>query len=81
MKQTILYAMIFMAIVLPTLFFTVLSGDKEKKKVKEEKTLPPLLRLSRPPAVFFELLGFGTLFRKLFPEHTRFVQQNWILPV
>ena len=76
MKQIILYAMIFMAVVLPTLFFTVLSDDKRKKKVKEEKSLPPLLQFSRPPAVFFELLGFGTLFRKLFPEHTRSVQQK-----
>ena len=76
MKQIILYAMIFMAVVLPTLFFTVLSDDKRKKKVKEEKSLPPLLQFSRPLAVFFELLGFGTLFRKLFPEHTRSVQQK-----
>ena len=75
MKQILIYALTFMAVVLPTLFFTVLSG-RTQKQVEKRELVPLLFRLTRPVAELMEVAGVGTFFRRLFPGHSREMQKK-----
>lgn len=75
MKQILIYALTFMAVVLPTLFFTVLSG-RTQKQVEKRELVPLPFRLTRPVAELMEVAGVGTFFRRLFPGHSREMQKK-----
>ena len=75
MKQFFIYALTFMAVMLPTLFFVVLAEKKEKRTEKKE-SLPLVFLLTRPIAELLEAGGMGNFFRKLFPGHSARIQKN-----
>ena len=75
MKQMFVYALTFLAVLLPTLFFTVLADKKEKKAERQENT-PLFFRLLRPLTDLLEQAGVGTLFRLLFTRHTEALQKK-----
>ncbi len=75
MKQFFIYALTFMAVMLPTLFFVVLAEKKEKRTEKKE-SLPLVFLLTRPIAELLEAGGVGNFFRKLFPGHSARIQKN-----
>lgn len=75
MKQFFVYALTFMAVMLPTLFFVVLAEKKEKRTEKKE-SLPLVFLLTRPIAELLEAGGVGNFFRKLFPGYSARIQKN-----
>ena len=75
MKQFFIYALTFMAVMLPTLFFVVLAEKKEKRTEKKE-SLPLVFLLTRPIAELLEAGGVGNFFRKLFPGYSARIQKN-----
>ena len=75
MKQIIIYALTFMAVVLPTLFFCILA-DKTEKKSRKEENIPPVFRLTGFAAELLETAGLGNFFRKLFPAHSLMLQKK-----
>lgn len=77
MKQIAIYALTFMAIVLPTLFFLVLSNRTGGRTEKRER-VPLLFRLTRPVTELLELCGVGTFFRRLFLHHSVTLQKKLV---
>lgn len=75
MKQIVIYALTFMAVVLPTLFFSVLSKRMPNAAAKKER-VPLLFRLIRPVTDLMETVGVGTLCRKLFAGHSQALQKK-----
>lgn len=75
MKQIVLYALTFMVVVLPTMFFTVLSNPAGKTAEKKER-VPLLFRLVRPVTGLLETIGLGTLCRRLFHSHSQNLQKK-----
>ena len=78
MKQIFIYALTFMAVLLPTLFFVVLGEKRERKAEKPENT-PLLFRMVKPLADILESAGIGTLFRIAFRGHASALQKK-LLP-
>ena len=75
MKQIFIYALTFMAVLLPTLFFVVLGEKRERKAEKPENT-PLLFRMVKPLADILESAGIGTLFRIAFRGHASALQKK-----
>ncbi len=75
MKQIFIYALTFMAVMLPTLFFVVLSDRPEREKEKKE-SLPLLFRLVKPATDLLEAAGTGTLIRTFLPGHSLALQKT-----
>ena len=75
MKQMIIYALTFMAVVLPTVFFGMLSNRTPGRRAGGEE-LPLLFRLIHPITDLMEAVGVGTLCRKLLPGYSQALQKK-----
>ena len=76
MKQILIYALTFSVIVLPTLFFCVLAGKREKKTAVTREQMPLLFLLTKPFVELLDAGGVGTFFRKLFPGRSQELQKR-----
>ena len=78
MKNIFLYFLTFLAVVLPIIWYQVLSDRKprQEKKKEQESSLPFIFQLCARPAEFLNLLGVGYLFRRLSPVSMRELQKK-----
>ena len=76
MKQILIYALTFSVIVLPTLFFTVLAGKREKKAVVEREHSVWLFSLLKPFTDLLIMAGVRNFFRKVFPGRCAELQKQ-----
>lgn len=87
MKQLFIYALTFLAVMLPVLYFVILGEKDEKqgssadpaeeeKKRREKEETPLLFRLLKPFSDLLDTVGTGTLLRYLFPGHSQSLQKK-----
>ena len=79
MKNILIYTMTFLAILLPAVWFLLLSDSTPKhspSQAKKESEEPLLFRLCSGPAQLLIFLGFGKIIRSLFPRNCREQQKN-----
>ena len=77
MKNMFLYCLTFLAVLLPFLWFLVLSDrDTAEERKKSHDALPPIFRLCGIPARFLDMLGIGSLIRGIFPSSAKKLQAN-----
>jgi|GEM_PF-542586 len=80
MKNLMIYFMTFLAVLLPVIWFQVLS-DKNNKHLRSLQTNsqdeePLLFRFSSGPAYLLSFLGLGKMVRSLFPFRCREMQKK-----
>ena len=76
MKQILIYALTFSVIVLPTLFFTMFAGKREKKAAVEREHSIWLFSLLKPFIDLLMTVGVGTFFRRVFPGRCAELQKQ-----
>ena len=78
MKNMLIYFLTFLAVILPVIWYQILSDRKPGRvPVPDQSPEEPLLfRGSRGPALLLEFLWLGRLFRRLFPAFCREQQKQ-----
>lgn len=76
MKQILIYALTFSVIVLPTLYFTVLTEKHERRVAAERKHSAWLFALLKPFIDLLMMAGVGNFFRKVFPGRCAELQKQ-----
>lgn len=79
MQNMIIYLLTFLAVLLPVVWFVVLSGGEEKIRRRGRSSsaeLPVVFRWSAGPAKLLDAIGLGSFFRQAFPAQCRKLQKQ-----
>ena len=72
----LIYFLTFLAVILPVMWYQILSDRKPRSDSPKEDSEPFLFRVCRGPASILTGLGIGSLFRRIFPVVCREQQKK-----
>ncbi|MBO4630535.1 MAG: type II secretion system F family protein, partial [Lentisphaeria bacterium] len=76
MRTMLIYFLTFLAVILPVMWYQILSDRKPRSDSPKEDSEPFLFRVCRGPASILTGLGIGSLFRRIFPVVCREQQKK-----